>query len=183
MCARTRRDNGNEISASISVTVNKDGTIKTFSPTPPINDNSTQIATTNWVMDKLNKLNTEVSKLNNELNEYKTNSVLKTDLIKYITPNYKNGVTSQDLNYKSGDEIIMEKSGVIICYFIGEDYGARITINGTTIYSINHTGHYHDHILVPIKKGDRFIFNCQGNPGDPTNWRMRHFIIFYYEQQ
>lgn len=49
MCARTRRDNGNEISASIGVTVNKDGTIKTSSPTPPINDNSTQIATTEFV--------------------------------------------------------------------------------------------------------------------------------------
>lgn len=56
MCARTRRDNGNEISESISVTVNKDGTVKTKSPTPPINDNSTQIATTNWVKSILNAI-------------------------------------------------------------------------------------------------------------------------------
>jgi hypothetical protein len=56
MCARTRRDNGIEISESISVTVNKDGTVKTKSPTPPINDNSTQIATTNWVKNILNAI-------------------------------------------------------------------------------------------------------------------------------
>jgi len=52
--AKTRNnDNSGYIQGSIGVTVNKDGTMSTFAPTPATSDNSTKIATTafvnNWV--------------------------------------------------------------------------------------------------------------------------------------
>lgn len=40
------------VSGIISVTAKKDGTIETYAPTPPTNDDSTQIATTEWVKDQ-----------------------------------------------------------------------------------------------------------------------------------
>lgn len=48
---------GELTNAKISVSVNKSGNlITTFAPTPPINDSSTQIATTEWVGQKVNDL-------------------------------------------------------------------------------------------------------------------------------
>lgn len=48
---------GELANAKISVSVNKSGNlITTFAPTPPINDSSTQIATTEWVGQKVNDL-------------------------------------------------------------------------------------------------------------------------------
>lgn len=48
---------GELTNAKISVSVNKSGNlITTFAPTPPINDSSTQIATTEWVGQKVNNL-------------------------------------------------------------------------------------------------------------------------------
>lgn len=129
------------------------------------------------------QLQNRIANLEAKLSNVETSSVKKMDVIKYITPNYKNGVTSQDLNYKSGDEIIMEKSGIVVCYFIGSDHRATITINGSEVYSIDEYSLYNDYIALPVKKGDRFKFGCKGNPGSPTNWTQSHFIIFYYEQQ
>lgn len=53
--ARTRdTDNTEDISASISIKVNRDGTAVTSAPTPSsVTDNTTKIATTEWVIDVL----------------------------------------------------------------------------------------------------------------------------------
>ena len=159
MCARTRRDNGNEITASIGVTVNKDGTVKTISPTPPINDNSTQIATTNWV---INKLNTELTALKNRLDSYENSTVKKDDLIDSITPNYSNGT-----NIMSQNPYTVKQKGIIKVK-AGGSHSGSFSINNSEVFKLNQSSRYaqpnmHFHV----------------NIGDIISWNNCDDVVFY----
>lgn len=132
MVARNYASDANGVSAVISCGVDKDGNIITTAPTPATSDNSTKIATTQFV--------------NNVL------SANKETFVGWGIPNYSAGV---DIFSSVTTGYTVPKKGVVMVYTLPAANACQITINGVVVVNKAGTGgSYAIAATLPVDKND-----------------------------
>ena len=150
---------GELTNAKISVSVNKSGNlITTFAPTPPINDSSNQIATTEWVGQKVNDLFNEntvnLNYIQSQIDVRPTltevNTLIQNNNNTAIANTLQNYPTKTDLNNNLARYLPLAggtMSGQII-YNVGSSW-----YNGRNVAVIRNTEGAGYHPLISSKSG------------------------------
>ena len=150
---------GELTNAKISVSVNKSGNlITTFAPTPPINDSSNQIATTEWVGQKVNDLFNEntvnLNYIQSQIDVRPTltevNTLIQNNNNTAIANTLQNYPTKTDLNNNLARYLPLAggtMSGQII-YNVGSSW-----YNGRDVAVIRNTEGTGYHPLISSKSG------------------------------
>lgn len=103
--------------ANISLSVNSSGTVSTSAPTPPTSDNSTQIATTAFVNNRLSDIESKLEYIG-----------VSTDLEGESTPGNKLGIVSKSISSNEGGQIVLQRGSASYYNTIIDQYNNQFRI-------------------------------------------------------